>query len=414
MNDTDKELLAQLRIEPSQRQRGGRRWLWLGLAVLVILVGAGGFYAYAHRPVQVQTTTAQPPPSDKNRVAVLDATGYVTPRLQATVSSQITGKLEGVYIEEGDHVKKGQVLARLDDADARAKLKLAQSQLDAAHAQLGSLEVQLKQARLDLNRQQRLQKQHLGTQQDLDNARTQVNSLIAQLNAQQEQVKVAQAQVGIAQVNLSNTVVRAPFSGVIVDKAAQPGEIVSPMSAGGGFTRTGIGTIVDMDSLEVQVDVNEAYIHRVKAGQPVTAVLDAYPNWKIPGHVIAIIPTADRSKATVQVRVALDKKDPRILPDMGVRVSFYEEQNAQAEQIAPKGALVPSSAIVERNGHSAVFLLSQGRARLQPVVAGQSYGDLRLLESGVRVGQTLVKDPPANLKDGTPVKAATSGSEAGS
>jgi len=415
MNDTDRELLEQLKIEPAQREKGRRRWLWLILAVLLVLAGAGGYYAYAHRPVTVETAAAQPPPSDSNRVPVLDATGYVTARLEATVSSQITGKLADVYIEEGEQVKKGQILARLDDADARARLRLARSQLDAARAQLGSLEIQLKQARRDLTRQQTLQKRGLGTDQALDDAQTKVSSLAAELNAQREQVKVAQAQVDISQVNFDNTIVRAPFSGVIVAKAAQPGEIVSPMSAGGGFTRTGIGTIVDMDSLEVEVDVNEAYINRVQAGQPVTAVLDAYPQWKIPGHVIAIIPTADRSKATVKVRVALDQKDPRILPDMGVRVSFYEDNGkSPGSQAAIRGALVPASAVIERNGQSAVFLVDNGKARLQKVVSGQTYGDLRLLQSGIRVGQAVIKDPPAHLKDGMPVRVSGDGSEGGS
>lgn len=411
MNDSDRGLLEQLRIEPSQREKTGHRWLWLALAVLVVLGAGVGYYAYAHRPISVQTAAAKPPPSDTNRVPVLDATGYVTARLEATVSSQITGKLADVYIEEGDQVKKGQVLARLDDADAKAQLKLAHSQLDAAKAQLGSLEVQLKQARRDLNRQQQLQKRGLGTDQALDDAQTKVHSLAAQLNAQREQVKVARAQLDISQVNFDNTIVRAPFSGVIIAKAAQPGEIVSPMSAGGGYTRTGIGTIVDMDSLEVEVDVNEAYINRVKAGQPVTAVLDAYPDWKIPGHVIAIIPTADRSKATVRVRVALDQKDPRILPDMGLRVSFYEGDKGQGrgsdQRAAPAGgALVPASAIIERNGHSLVFLVDDQRVRLQRVVSGQTYGDLRLVQSGVKVGQQVVRDPPANLRDGARVKVS--------
>ena len=415
MNDSDRGLLEQLRIEPSQREKSGHRWLWLVLAVLVVLGAGVGYYAYTHRPVIVQTAVAKPPPSESNRVPVLDATGYVTARLEATVSSQITGKLADVYIEEGEQVKKGQILARLDDADAKAQLKLAHSQLDAAKAQLGSLEVQLEQARRDLKRQQQLQKRGLGTAQALDDAQTKVHSLAAQLNAQREQVKVAQAQLDISEVNFDNTIVRAPFSGVIIAKAAQPGEIVSPMSAGGGYTRTGIGTIVDMDSLEVEVDVNEAYINRVQAGQPVTAVLDAYPDWKIPGHVIAIIPTADRSKATVRVRVALDQKDPRILPDMGVRVSFYEDDKGKGpdngDTRTAGGALLPASAIIERNGHSLVFLVDHQRARLQRVVSGQTYGDLRLVKSGVKVGQRVVRDPPANLHDGARIKVSSDGGD---
>jgi len=192
------------------------------------------------------------------------------------------------------------------------------------------------------------------------------------------------------------------------------GEIVSPFSAGGGFTRTGVGTVVDMDSLEVDVDVNEAYIGRVKPSMPAEAVLDAYPDWKIPAHVIAIVPAADRGKATVKVRVALEKKDARIVPDMGVRVSFLEQKQdqAQAQTQAPQGALVPTTAIAQRDGHGVVFIVSSDIVQQRSVSpAASKIGDQSLLPTGVQVGDTVVVSPPAALKDGDRVKLAAKAAE---
>jgi RND family efflux transporter MFP subunit len=281
-----------------------------------------------------------------------------------------------------------------------ATMGLARARLTAARAQLGQIEAQLEQARRDARRQQELREKRLNSEQALETARTQVLTLSAELEAQRGQVGVAEAQLRVARVDLDNTVVRAPFAGVIVAKAAQPGEIVSPISAGGGFTRTGIGTIVDMDSLEIEVDVNEAYINRVKPQQPVQAVLDAYPEWKIPASVIAIIPTADRSKATVKVRIALEQKDPRIVPDMGVRVAFLDEQPGGNLAQSSGSVLVPASAIAQRDGASVVFVVEDNRARLRPVTAGALVGDLRLVENGLDTGERVVLDPPAGLDDG--------------
>ncbi|HEX8777823.1 MAG TPA: efflux RND transporter periplasmic adaptor subunit, partial [Rhodanobacter sp.] len=331
MTVSQAELLKELRIEKHQRddhRQGPARWPWivLAIALLLALVGAGAWWVMSHRAIAVQTATAVSPASAPGAGAVLQATGYVTARRQATVSAQITGTLTAVLIEEGDHVKKGQVLARLDDSAYKAALDAAKAQAAAAHALVAQYQAQLAQNERDARRQQELAAQGLVPKQAAEQARTLADSTRAQLDSQQKQVAAADAAVVEAQVNFDYCVIRAPFDGVITTKDAQVGEIVSPFSAGGGFTRTGIGTIVDMDSLEVDVDVNEAYIGRVKPDMPAEAVLDAYPDWKIPAHVIAIVPAADRGKATVKVRVALENKDARIVPDMGVRVSFLEQK----------------------------------------------------------------------------------------
>jgi RND family efflux transporter MFP subunit len=390
--------LQELRLDRADREGGGRRGLWLILLTLVIgAAGAGIYYALSATVVPVETAVAEAP--QRGPAAVLDATGYVIARRQATVSSKISGKLEEVLIEEGVRVEAGQLLARLDDSDAKAQLDLALARLAAAKARLGEINVQLDQARRGLKRQTELRARELASEEALENARTEVETLSAQLEAQRSQVRVAEAEVQIAQVAYDNTVVRAPFAGVIVAKAAQPGEIVSPMSAGGGFTRTGIGTIVDMDSLEIEVDVNEAFINRVSPDQPVQAVLDAYPEWTIPATVIAIIPTADRSKATVRVRIAINEKDPRLVPEMGVRVSFMEEPADTPAEIRD-GVLVPATAVREIPDGSVVFVLDGVHVRERRVTSGAEIGERRLLEDGLQAGERVVRDPPSGLTDG--------------
>jgi RND family efflux transporter MFP subunit len=407
------ELLRQLKIDKSHKEAhggggpGSRVALIVGIVIVVLLALAGGAWAFlAHRPVEVRTATAVSPAANAEAGAVLQATGYITARRQATVSAQITGTLTDVLIEEGDRVKKGQVLARLEDNALRASLDSARANAAAAHASVAQNEAQLDQALRDAVRQEALVGRGLVSKQLSEQARTQANTFRAQLNTARRQAEAADAQVGVGKVNLDYTIVRAPFDGVITDKAAQVGEIVSPLSAGGGFTRTGVGTIVDMDSLEIDVDVNEAYIGRVQPDMPAEAVLDAYPEWKIPAHVIAIVPTADRGKATVKVRVALEKKDARIVPDMGVRVSFLERR-APAQAAAPQGVFVPAAALVRRDGHEVVFTVADNTATRHDVtVTTPATGDMRLVTTGLAAGDTVVVAPPASLADGSAVTIA--------
>jgi len=398
------DLLRELRIDRSAVEPSSRRPLWFALAAVVLLAVAGGvwFVMAGSRAVPVQAAVAQAMPATGTSASVLDATGYVTARRSATVSAQITGTLTAVLIEEGDHVEDGQVLARLDDTAQRAQLAQAEAQLHAAQATLVQWQSQLEQARRDWKRADDMVGRKLVSQQAVEQAHTQVETLAAQVATQRKMIELGEASVSAAQVQLGYCTVRAPFTGVVIAKAAQVGEIVSPLSAGGGFTRTGVGTIVDMDSLEIEVDVTESYINRVQPKQPAQAILDAYPDWKIPAHVIAIIPTADRGKATVKVRVAIEQKDSRILPDMGVRVSFLEE-GKKADAPPPKGVLVPVAAIVQRAGKSAVFAIENDRARLTAVTPGPTYNDLRLVE-GIGPGTKVVRQPPAELADGAKVE----------
>ena len=333
--------------------------------------------------------------------SVLDASGYVTARRQATVSAKITGKVTEVLIEEGMRVREGAVLARLDDTEAKAQLALTRAQLGAARSQDGEIRAQLEQAERDYARSQELFNRKLVAEQAMDAARAQRDTLRAKLTANQEQIRVATESVTVAQVQLDNTVIRAPFTGIVIAKAAQPGEMISPISAGGGFTRTGIGTIVDMDSLEIQVDVNESFINRVASEQPVEATLNAYPDWKIPGSVIAIIPTADRSKATVKVRIAIPSKDPRIVPDMGVRVAFLGAASTTPAAPVASGVLVPVDAV---RSDGSVFVYVDGKVERRSVTPGQTVGAEREITKGLRAGERVVVAPPPSLKDGAAVR----------
>jgi RND family efflux transporter MFP subunit len=487
------DLLKQLRIDKdarAPRARTGR----LVLAGVTLLTLAGGLLWLTlarSAPPTVRTATARAAGQSADGSSVLDASGYVTARRQATVSAKVTGKVTEVLIEEGMRVEEGAVLARLDDTEAKAQLALARAQLAAARSQVAEIRAQLEQAERDQERQRELferrsplataraqlaaaqaqlaevraQIEHadreyerqrelferqLVAQQALDVARAQRDALRARLAAGTEQVRVAQEAVAVAEVNtaqaleaaqaqrdtlraklaaageairvaqegvavaevqVANTVIRAPFSGMVVAKSAQPGEMISPISAGGGFTRTGIGTIVDMDSLEIQVDVNEAFINRVKPGQPVEATLNAYPDSRIPAEVIAIIPTADRSKATVKVRIALKQRDPRIVPEMGARVRFLERARPEAPGGGPArtGVLVPAEAVRPDGDHAVVFVYAEGKVERRRVAPGQTVGADRQVLSGLRPGERVVVSPPDSLRDGAAVRLSEGG-----
>jgi RND family efflux transporter MFP subunit len=393
-----KDDLAALRIE-RQPERSRR---WVGWLVALVLLGAAGggawMWATRERPIEVEAAAVTQRAAG-SQAAVLNASGYVTARRRATVSSKITGKVVEVNVEEGQAVREGQILARLDDATYRAALALAQANLSVASQAVHESEVRLAEARVTLGRMTQLLKDNVVGQAELDKAKAEVDSLAARIGASREQVKVAQRQVELEQTNLDSTIIRAPFSGVAVTKDAQPGEMVSPVSAGGGFTRTGICTIVDMKSLEIEVDVNESYIGRVKPGQGVTAALDAYPDWAIPAHVITMVPTADRQKATVLVRIGFEKLDPRILPDMGVKVTFLREVGDTGPAAAPV-TLVPKAAVLGEGDARYVFVLRGDVVERRAVKIGGTDGDRLEVLAGLSSGDRVVVSAPAELRDG--------------
>lgn len=408
MMNTSTDLLKELRIDRKSPRDASpsRRVLWIVVGVVVaLLVVAGLLLLDRARPADVQTAPVVAI-SGGSSASVLDASGYVVARRMATVSAQVTGKVREVMIEEGMRVEQGQVMATLDPLDAEAQRTLSASQLSAARSQVDNMQAQLAVANADATRLQSLVGAQLVSRSQYEQATAQRDALRAQLQNAQRNVRVASDQLAISAIRSDFNVVRAPFAGVVTAKAAQPGEIVSPLSAGGGFTRTGIGTIVDMDSLEIEVEVGESYIGRVQPKMPVEAVLNAYPEWKIPGEVIAIIPTADRGKATVKVRVAFKVKDPRILPEMGVRVSFLEQAKPQEASKRP-GVRVPAAALVERDTRTVAFVVGErNTVSAKTVTTGMVMGEDRQVLSGLSAGDSVVLDPPQSLKDGDTVVEA--------
>jgi HlyD family secretion protein len=392
--------LSALRIEREPLD-AGRSWgKWIFLFILLAAVGGGAWYwLRRERPVEVEVAAVTERAAGA-QASVLNASGYVTARRRATVSSKVTGKVIEVNVEEGMGVREGQVLARLDDSTLQAALRLYRAQLEAAKRQIPESEVRLAQARVMLRRQEELRKEGLNTPNDIDNAKAEVDSLIARIASAQEQVNVAESQIAMQQTAIEDTIIRAPFTGVAISKDAQAGEMVSPVSAGGGFTRTGISTIVDMKSLEIEVDVNESYINRVRPGQPVSATLDAYPDWQIPANVITLVPTADRQKATVLVRIGFQKLDPRILPDMGVKVTFLREADARDVQVAQSVTLVPQAAVQKDGESSFVFVVRQDTVERRAIKTAGTDGDRLEVVAGLKGGDQVVISPPPELAEG--------------
>jgi HlyD family secretion protein len=406
MADISKDLAA-LRIPQEERGSGrGKVGLISGIIVVVAVLAVGAWYWSANlqaAPVKVASASMKAGGASAPG-AILNASGYVVARRRATVSSKVTGKVLDVLIEEGHAVKAGQVVAHLDDSQARAALAYADAQLASAKKSAAEDQARLIQADLTLKRREQLLKEGVVGKAEMDQAVADVDALKARIAYAQQQIGVAESQVALQKTNLDDTVVRAPFSGVVISKDAQPGEMISPVSAGGGFTRTGIGTIVDMSSLEVEVDVSETYINRVKDGQKVEAVLDAYPDWRIPSHVITTIPSADRQKATVKVRIAFEQLDPRILPDMGVKVSFLADAPAPGQAPPAPRVIVPKTAVRSADGKSIVFVLKDDRVERRAVSVGLENGDQVELVSGVSAGERVVVDGPPTLKDGDKVR----------
>ena len=396
--------LSSLRINEGQRKErktGKIMGIVVAAILLIALVAGAAYFTHNSAPI-VEVAAAQK--AGSGPTALLNASGYVTPRRRATIAAKITGRVIGVYFDEGVHVKEGQILAKLDDSDVKRALDSAIADRNSTQAQIADYQVQLKNAELLVHRSKELQVAGVQSQEILDNALTSADSLRAKIALTKEQVAASESRINEAQQAVDNTVIRAPFEGIVVSKDAQVGEMVSPVSAGGGFTRTGIATIVDMNSNEIEVDVNEAYIARVTSGMPVTAVLDAYPDWQIPSKVRTVIPTADRQKATVKVRISFLKLDPKILPDMGVKVTFLgDEPKKQLGSIEPV-ASIPSGALRDENGSKIVFLVKDNKLERRAVKPGNTRGSDVEIFAGLIPGDMVVTKGPPDLRDGETIQ----------
>jgi RND family efflux transporter MFP subunit len=408
--DQRSSLLEQLRIDRTEDEDSGRGWSWiLGIGTLIAGAGIAAWLLMtipATVLVDVATAELVSQEIELGRSSMLDASGYVVARRQATVSSKITGKVVEVLIEEGQRVEVNEVVARLDDANAVAHVAQSSAQREQAVASLTAAQVAFENAAPTFERNKEQFARQIISAQDFDSAKANYDATRTSLAVAARAVEVAEASLALAQRNLDDTVVRAPFGGIVTVKAAQEGEMVSPVSAGGGFTRTGIGTIVDMDSLEVEVDVSENFINRVRPDQDVSVKLNAYPDWEIPARVIAIIPTADRAKATVKVRVALDVRDARILPEMGVRVAFLDDpkEGSSPVQVAQRAVVVPEEAVQANGDTGIVYVIDDDTVERRAVRLGARSSAGQVVLSGLESGARLAVADFAQLVDGTRVR----------
>jgi RND family efflux transporter MFP subunit len=395
--------LNRLRIDKELKRSSATGWkTFLSVLIVLVILFAGWLLWSKNRAEAVSITEVQQVGS-RQQASVLNASGYVTPRQRATVAAKITGRVTELFTEEGMKVEKGQVLAKLDSTDVLKELDVAHAEAAAADASIRDLEINRDETRRNLQRLQALFDKKMISEQEIDSAKTALDSLNARIDSALRQSEVVKARLSVHEQNLGNYIIRAPFAGVVVSKDAQIGEMVSPISAGGGYTRTGIATIVDMDSLEIEVDINESYIARVIVGQKVEATLDAYPDWKIPASVRTVIPTADRQKATVKVRISFDELDPRILPDMGIKVAFLEDESKDAKTDSPKLTL-KSSAVIQNGDRAYVYVYKSGIIEQLEIRAGDSKNDITEILSGLNAGDRIVDNPSDRLKDGMKVK----------
>lgn len=393
--------LSDLKIDTDKRVKktGGIR-LFVYIFTFVIASSAIALIIYSLMgSVEVSVVTAQEV-SAEGGSAVLNASGYVTARRKATVAAKITGRVTDVLVEEGDSVKKGQIIARLDDSEAKAGFEEASFEYKESQSAKSEIEVNLRDAERDLTRIKGLYENGVAGKADLDHSEAKAESLTERHKLSKNQTESAKARIKLANEALSNCTILAPFDGVVISKDAQRGEVVSPMSSG-GFTRTGLATIVDMHSLEIEVDVNESNISGVMVGQRVDATLDAYPDWHVSAKVKAIIPAADRQKATIKVRISFESLDPRILPDMGVKVSFLGDENSGKRS---GYFLIPRDAVMESEGKSAIFVLNGNRIERRAVAKGREKGGMIEILSGINDGDKIIIKPSENLHDGQKVK----------
>jgi HlyD family secretion protein len=397
MADSKPYDLGALKIDQKSRKRSGpgmrTKVLIIAGAVVVAVIAT---MVFTGKKTVVEVSAARSISASEG-ASMLNASGYVTPRRRATVAAKITGRVQELMVEEGMHVESGQVLAKIDSSDAEARLKAAEADLAVARATIAEIQVNIADSDRSFKRITSLHKNGVASNTDFDKTQAALDGLKARLAMTQAQITAAQARREMALTDIENCIVRAPFSGIAVSKDAQVGEMVSPISAGGGFTRTGIATIVDMLSLEIEVDVNESYLAKVSIGQKVDATLDAYPDWHLPAAVRTIIPTADRQKATIKVRIAFETLDPKILPDMGVKVSFLSKNEKGAGNII----VARRSGVQDEDGKQAVYLFKNGRAQRRPVKTGEVFENDVQITDGVAAGdEIIVSSSLQPLQDG--------------
>ena len=401
--------LSRLTIDRDAPSPGSKRALKISVGLAVVAaVFVGGLYLVnrAGGGVEVQVATVELVGVGMGNAVGITANGYVVARTQASVSSKISGRLEYLGVTEGSVVRRGEIMARLENQDYQAAVAQAEAQTLSRQASLREAIALRDQIQRDLARAQELLEQELDSRRNVEDLSAQVVAADARVGVQEAEVGAAEAAVGMAKANLENTMIRAPFDGTVLRKDAEVGEVVAPVASGGGFTRGAVVTMADLETLEVEVDVNEAYIGQISNGQAARIVLDAYPQLSFAGAVLQIVPTADRQRATVQVKVSILERDPRILTEMGARVEFLEEEGEEDATTAPR-VFVTSDAVRDEGGSPIVWVVRDGLAFRAPVDAGPVSGGRREIRAGLGGGETVIVDPPDGLADGVQVRVVS-------
>jgi len=396
--------IAKLRIDRSLvpvRASRRRKWLWLGGFAVAALAGATWYSSQPH-PITVQATSVVVSYPSQQHV-VLNATGYVVAQRKAAIASKATGRLEWLGVAEGSRVKAGEVIARLDNRDVVAQAQSAEAGVGAARAALLQAQAEDWDAATQLKRNQDLVAKGFVSQASLDSAKMRADRAVAGIASAQAGIAVAEANARNAQVAVDYTLIRAPFDGVIVAKAANVGDLVTPFSSAAD-SKGAVVSMVDMSTLEVEADVSEASLAKVRVGQPCEITLDALPDVRFLGRISRMVPTVDRAKATVMTKVRFDAIDPRILPDMSAKVSFLAQEVTAAQQ-KPLLAVHPD-ALAPRDAGTVLFAIRDGEVAEVPVVRGIKLGDLVAITGGVQAGEKVVLRPAADLRPRALVKIA--------
>jgi RND family efflux transporter MFP subunit len=401
--------IASLRIHrdspapsASSAPRKGFSWYWAALTVAVAALAIYFIIGSRHSGIEV-ATAAVSRIAPASAQSLLTATGYVVAQRSASVASKGTGRLEELNVREGDQVKAGDVIARLEAQDVNASLAASRASMKAADAGVELAKAQAREAKLAFDRMEELHTKNLASTAEYDQARAAHESAEANVAAAEASLNASQANVNWAEVQVENTIIRAPFDGTVLTKEADVGEVVAPF-ASSASSRGAVCTIADMSSLEVEADVSEANIRQIRVEQPCLITLDALPAEPYRGRVKKVVPTADRSKATVMVKVAFDQLDGRVLPEMSAKINFLPDSTEVASVSTETVLTVPSDAVVHRNGVTEVFVVSQGKVSARTVEVGRTYGVALEVKSGVNVGEIVVVSPPESLSDGDSVK----------
>jgi len=393
--------LSTLKINRTpQNQSSNTKWIII--AIILCCVIGGGYFLMNTTSVEVETMQVFTSQSSSSET-ILTGQGYVVAQRKAAISSKATGRLDALYVIEGDKVKQGDIIGRIESADVQAALDQQKAQLEVQKAALENATAELEDAEISLKRQQELRKENVGTQADLDAAINRVKKAKAQIQSAKASIATQESAIRASLVQVENTIIRAPFDGTILNKNANVGEVITALGGAAG-SRGAVVTLADMTSLQVEADVSESAIQKIQENQPVEISVSAISDKKYKGIVNKIIPTADRAKGTVQVKIRFDDIDNRVLPEMGAKVNFLKINTVVNEIESKPKLLIPQTAIQTKNGKKTVFVVKDNAAQETAVSTGTILGEYVEITNGLMNGDVIILAPSDNIQQGSKVQ----------